>query len=164
MVVIDVPVQTGQDTVSRCLHVVTLPGTSGQTIGLLHVVRETLQLLELRTTVGRSVRCRTVTGEGVRTNSHVILILTVHEEEQLILDDRTAEGQTISIIVTVIHGEYGVGDTVTLQRSTGDVGIKATLELVGTTLGDSVDTTTGESALTNVVRGDRDGHLIQSVE
>ena len=66
--------------------------------------------------------------------------------------------------MTIIYSKHGVSYAVTLQRSAGDIGIDTTLELVGTTLGDSVDTTTGKSALTNVIRGDGDGHLIQSVE
>ena len=66
--------------------------------------------------------------------------------------------------MTIVYGQCGRGHTCTLQRGTGEIGIGRTLELVGTTLRDGVDATTCESALTDVVRGNRNRHLIQGVE
>ena len=51
MVVIDIPVETGKDTVARGLDIITLPGTRRKTVGVLHIGRKTLQLTELRTSV-----------------------------------------------------------------------------------------------------------------
>ena len=115
MVVINVPVHTSQDTVSRCLHVVTLPGTCGEAIGLLQIAGEALEFLNLRTAIGVGVRKRSVTSTGNRTCNHVVLVFTIQEEEQLVLDNRATEGCTVSVGVTIVDIEHGISYTVTFQ-------------------------------------------------
>ena len=164
MVIVDVPVYTGQDTIGGCLDVVTLPGACGETIGILQIAGKTVEFLNLRTAVGVGVRKRSVTSTSNRSGNDVVLVFTIQEEEQLVLDNRATEGCTVSIGVTIVDIEHGISYPVTFQRGTCKIGIEATFELIGTTLCNGVDTTTGESALTNVIRRDGDGHLIQRVE
>ena len=164
MVIVDVPVYTGQDTIGRRLDVVTLPGTCGETIGILEIAGETVEFLDQRTAVGVRVRKRSVTSTGNRSGNDVVLVFTIQEEEQLVLDNRATECCAVSVGVTIIDIEHGVSYTVTFQRGTCKIGIEATFELIGTTLRNGIDATTGESTLTNVIRRDGDGHLIQRVE
>ena len=115
MVIVNVPVYTGQDTIGRRLDVVALPGTCGETIGLLQIAGEALEFLNLRTAVGGGVRKRSVTSTGNRTGNHIVFVFTIQEEEQLVLDNRATEGCTVSVGVTIVDIEHGISYTVTFQ-------------------------------------------------
>ena len=66
--------------------------------------------------------------------------------------------------MTIVYRQGGIPYPRTFQTGGGDIRIGTALELVGTTLGDSIDTTTGETALTNVIRGDVDSHLLNGIQ
>ena len=55
MVVVDVPVHTCKDAVGWCLDMISLPGSRRQAIGLLQIIREAFQFVELRTAVCRGI-------------------------------------------------------------------------------------------------------------
>ena len=86
-----------------------------------------------------------------------IVVLSGHEEEELVLDDRTADGETVGlghlllVLCAVLDiGSRGGTDEILVE----EVGICRTLEGVGTRLGDGVDRTSGETGLTDVERSD----------
>ena len=166
MVVVDVPVHTSQDSISRRLNIITLPRAGSQAIGLLHIRRQALQFFKRRTTIGILIILRSAISicTGSRTSSQIVLNFTIDEEEQLVLDNRATKGCTKGIGMTIVNRQGRRTYAVTFQRGAGEIGIGTPLEIVSTTLGDSIDTTTCESALTNVIRSDRDSHLIQCVK
>ena len=66
--------------------------------------------------------------------------------------------------MTIGYREIDIAHLATLQRRAGEVGIGGTLEGVGTALGDGIHATARKSALAHIVRGDRDGHLVEGVD
>ena len=174
MVLVDVPVQTSNQLPVGSTQRVTLVATRIVT-ELIH--QELLDLLHLSN--GRTVVGSTVTPLGIligasltsRTGSLVHIVLEVSEEEQLVLNDRTTNANTgsvvdlLALVQALVHtGLIGYAIVSTLQSLVLIVVINGSLELIGTTLGNCVDSTTGETALTNVKRSDRDRDLLQSVE
>ena len=174
VVLVDVPVQASNQLPVGSAQRVTLVATRIVT-ELLH--QELLHILHLsysRTVVGSTATpSSSLIGASLtsRTRSLVHIVLEVSEEEQLVLNDRTTNANTGSVVdllalVQALECTGLIGYTVvsTLQELVLIVVVNSCLELVGTTLGNSVDCTTGETALTNVKRGDRDRDLLQSVE
>ena len=106
------------------------------------------------------------------TGVNVTLVLEVDEEEQLVSNDRTSnahadgviqrfgEIQTVGIVAEfVFKTELGTDETVA-----GEVVIHADMPVVGTALGDSIDGTASEAAVTHIERSDVDGHGLKSVQ
>ena len=164
MTVVDVPVDTCQKTIGGCLHIIALPGSCGKSIGGLQIVGESFEFAECGTAVGDGPGRCTVTCTGIRPGGDVIVDFCIDEEEELVAQDRTTEGESVGIGMPVIYGKVGITHAGSLQRGTGEIGIEGTPELVGSALGDSIDTTTGETALTHVIRRDGDGHLFEGIK
>ena len=174
VVLVDVPVEASNQLPVGSAQRVTLVATRIVTELLLQELLHILHLCNGRTVIGS-----TVTPSGVligasltsRTGSLIHIVLEVSEEEQLVLNDRTTYANTgsvvdlLALVQALVHTGL-IGNTIvsTLQSLVLIVVINGSLELVGTTLGNSVDSTTGKAALTNVKRGDRDRDLLQSVE
>ena len=115
MVLVDVPVETGEDTISGGLHIVTLPRTCGQSVGVLQIGRKTFKFLNLRTVVGIGIRRTAITSTGSRTSGHIVLDFAIDEEEKLVLDDRASEGDAVGVAVSVIDRQRRRSHTRTLQ-------------------------------------------------
>ena len=102
--------------------------------------------------------------------SIIILLLgtlEIGEEEELILDQRTTEGSAEGVVghVAILSRSLAVvelilvGDHVTIL----EVRIDTSVKIVGTRLGDGIDSTTGETGLTHVERSDRNLQLVDSL-
>ena len=111
-------------------------------------------------------------GEVSLTRVDVALVLEVHEVEQLVSQDGTADAdadrvvqglaefQTLREVAEfVLHTILGAHETVVVV-----VVIDADMGGVGTALGDGVDGTTGEAAVTDIERRDVDGHGLESIQ
>ena len=164
MVVVDVPVDTGEDAVGGRLDIIRLPGTQRQPIRVLQVIREPLQFTELRTMVCRRPGWGPISRTGRGTCRDIILYLAVDEEEQLILEDRTAESQSERVGMSVIHRQGVVAHTGTLQTRGCEISIDTALELIRSALGDGIDATARETTLTHIIGGDGDRHLVEGIE
>ena len=165
MIVVDVPVDTGQNTVGGRFQVIILPRTCGNTISVLHVGRQTLELGQLGATIrSRIGLVAAVISHHGRSSRHIILVLAVKEEEELILDNRSAKAQAKGAVMPLGYGQPVVTNLLTLQVGTGQEGIGHTLKGVGTTLGNRIHTTASKTTLTHIVRRNRNGHLIECLE
>ena len=99
-----------------------------------------------------------------RSRLRLVVILVTREEEQLVLDDRSAQRDADVFVVEgpgVEGVRAGVGPHVIVVARV--VEHRAT-ELVGAALGDHVDAGTNEIPLPHVVGRNRDLHLLQRVE
>ena len=163
MVVVDVPVDSSQNTVSRHFQIITLPRASSQAIGLRHKVRETLKFGKTGTTIGSRIGRITITSHDRRTSHHIILVLTIDKEEKLILQNRTTETHTEGGVMTISHREFNIAHILAFQRRTGQISIGRTLKRIGTTFGHSIHATTSKSALAHIVRSDRYRHLFKCI-
>ena len=92
--------------------------------------------------------------------------LTVDKEEDLVLPDRATQGETIGSHLILIAGTGNLetinGITTQVLIAVIDVGTAA--EGVGTTLGNSVHTTTDEVGLANVIRRNNHLHLLDGLD
>ena len=151
---VDVPVQASQQLVVILVGRETGIGTGVITVSILHKVAHAGQISE------RGAR-NVLVGDGntvLRSTPHVhdtrlLGHLTVHKEEQLVLDDRTADSGTVGGYLELLAC---LTDLSTVNRITAHIlvameNVGTATELVGTTLGDSVHTTADEVGLTNIV-------------
>ena len=92
-------------------------------------------------------------------------VLEVDEEEQLVLDDRAAQGHTVGGgAVFVARAELQAVDRVAAHHLVAVIDVGAALERVGTGLGDGVDATADEVGLADIVRGDHDLHFLDGIQ
>ena len=98
------------------------------------------------------------------------ILLVVQQEEQAILDDRTAEGRAPGLlfelagqgtVLTLARDEILVAEAVAAQAVVGDFPEGFAVELVAARLGDRVDHAAGEAAVLDAVRGDVDADRLQ---
>ena len=163
----DVPVDAGQD-----LHIVLVgrevgPGTGVVAVLVLHVLGNLFKVCQGGAGDEGIGIGNTIGGAFPAVHDGRYLgILGVHEEEELVLDDGAAEGETVSGAAVLFAG---TGDLltvhgVTLQVLVLVIYISRTLEGVGTGLGDGVHTTADEVGLTNVVGADHNLHFLNGVD
>ena len=124
-------------------------------------------VLELLVVAGSSLALLVSAGYWI-VNAGVALVevFSAHEDEELVLDDGGAYGETDGlgglglIFLALFHIARSGSDEVLVVV----VAIDATLHLVGTGLGDRVDCASGESALTYVERSDYHLDFIDGVK
>ena len=158
--VVDVPVDLEASLVA--------PGVGVRTV-ILSVVVDALSLRQVLDGV-ENARGLVGIDLGVGRSQSVLVgiglvgAFEVGEEEEFVLQDRTAEGEAKHrlALVGIGIGILATGQLVVAahQLLVVAVEIGRTVELVGTTLGDGVDGAAGESALANVKRGDVDLDLL----
>ena len=102
-------------------------------------------------------------------------VFGAREEEELVLDDRGAEGETVGLVqlVLILLALRQVPVVLHLLRRAGggadqvlveEVGVEGTLDLVGTGLRDGVDGAAGEAGLAHVEGRDHDLYLLDGVQ
>ena len=154
MLVVDVPVQFGRHFVG--LGIDLQVGREGTRVlitlglGLVHdIIVNLLGNIALHLGSGGT---QTV---GIRI--FLVGALVAGEEEEFVLDDGTADGHTglIGLLIGILVTLVAIGLGVTADEVLGiAITIDAAMELIGTGLGDSVDGTTGETALTHIEGSD----------
>ena len=165
--VVDVPVQTGHYLPVRSLEVVTLVAAGIVTEFLLNISGHGFHLLNGRT-VGRNAGTPlfgcALAGYAGRTGSGIEGVLTVHEEEEFVLDDGAADGGTDGVVQALAAFYILTSHFVTVESVGGIVVVYGSVPLVGTGLGNSVDGTAGETALADIERSDVHVDLLQGVQ
>ena len=164
---VDVPVHAGHDLVGRGVDVVV--GIVPRVIPEVpaHEVADPLHVGGQRAVV---VRSRAVFGilvgacQACRPGGHVVLVLAVHEEEELVPDDRASEGESVGVFRGLAAREVVVSDVNSLEVVVCQIGVGRTAELVVARTGHGVDGATGESALADVERRDGHRYLLECVE
>ena len=164
---VDVPVDAGQDLVVRGLEGVAL--VAARVVAELGI-QELLHFIHLghgRVVAGNvaapllgSAR----TGDAGRTGDGVEGVLAVEEEEELVLDDGTADGRADGVVERLGLGNFLTGHVVAAEFLGGVVIVGAGVELVRAGLGHGVDRTALETALAHVEGRDVDRHLLDRVE
>ena len=167
VLVVDVPVDAGQD-----LHVVLVgrevsPGTGVIAVLALHELGDALQVGD-GGTGDEVVRIGLAVGGAVPAvhDRRGHRLLEVGEEEELVLDDRAAQGEAVGGVAVPVAGAadllavHGVAAEVLVAVI--DVG--RALEGVGTGLGDGVDAAADEVGLADIIRGDHHLHLLDGVD
>ena len=91
-------------------------------------------------------------------------VLGVHEEEQLVLDDGPAEGESVGGLTVLAPFEVHAVDTATVEVLVLMVDVSGTLEGVGTGLGNGVHATADEVALADIVRGNHNLNLLDCID
>ena len=167
MLVGDVPGQLAEE-----LGVALVGGEGGVAAGVVTVFL-TYELLYALHVGNRSIR------EVLRLIAYAVLgsapahglgrcgdIFALHEEEQLILDDRTAEGTAVCgrAVGLAGTGDFGLVNRVTAHVLIAVVDVGRTLEGVGTALGDGVDAAADEVGLTHVKRCNHHLQLLNGVD
>ena len=66
--------------------------------------------------------------------------------------------------MSIVHRERSSAHTRALKRGAGKISISRALEIVSSALGYGVNATTSKSALSHIIRSNRDSHLLQSIE
>ena len=176
---VDVPVHTGQDVVGTDVDLVLLEilARVADLVGVLIEVDELLGEFGGEILVGRAVfqfdqivqlEIRLLigmVGRGIDVRPGILVVLAAQEEEELVLDDRAADGETESlgelllvlgpfaIRIEILH-LFLVAGRRTDHILVGVIGIDRTLDRVRTGLGDGVDGTARETGLAHVERGD----------
>ena len=161
----DVPVQARQEFQVALVLVVTAVGT--RVIAIL-VDEEILHLLGLaRPDPGDHpglVLDAVLGGPPFDDLGRARGALGIDEEEQLVLDDRAAEGEAIRRLAfrgaLEVHAVHPVAVHVLVLV----VDIGRSLERVRTGLGDGVDTAADEVRLTDIIRGHHDLHFLDGVD
>ncbi len=99
-------------------------------------------------------------------NGRSLSNLTVYEEEQFILEDRTAERHTVNSLPVsgTCAGNLLLLNSVTTHILVLVIDVSRTLESVSTRLSDSVDTTTDEVSLADIIRRNNDLQLLDSID
>ena len=162
-----VPVQTGEQLVIVLVGGEVGIGTRVITIFALHVVAHAGQVGE------RGARDVLVGNSDtvLRSTPHVhdgrlLGHLTIDEEEQLVLDDRATDVGAIGSHLEFLAGltDLGAFYSITTHVLVAVEDVGAATELVGTTLGNGVHTTTDEVGLTNVIGRDNNLQLLDSLD
>ena len=100
----------------------------------------------------------------VGTGNGIGRVFGVDEEEQLVLDDGAAHGESDRVIQEVGLVQVFAFHLVAADGLGGVVVIDGGVEVVGTALGDGVDRTAGKAGVTDVERGDVHAHLLDGVQ
>ena len=167
MVVGDVPVQTGQDLDIVLVGGEIRVGAGVVTVSISHIVLYRLEVCQLGTGQVFVGITHTILGAFPTVHHRRNLdILEVHEEEEFVLDDGTAEGHTVRGAAVLVAG---TGDLLTVYGVTLHVlvlmiHISGTLEGVGTGLGDGVHAAADEVGLADIVGADYHLHFLDGVD
>ena len=164
MVIVDVPVDTSQEAVRWSLEVIPLPSASRQTVFILYKGRKAFKLIYLWATVSSSIRNSSIASQSCWARSYVVFYLAINIEEKLILQYRTSDRKSVSVSVSIVDWKRSSAHTRPLERCTCKISIGRALEIVGSALGYSINATTSKSALSHIVRRNRNSHLLQSIE
>ena len=163
----DVPVQTGHQLVVALISGEAGPAASIVTILVPYIIGNGLQIL---------VRCTRNVVVGIcfailRTSPTVhdrrnLDHFTVHEEEQLVLDDRTTKGETVGSGLRLLTGTCNLLtlNSITLHVLILVVDVGTSLEGVRTRLGNGVHTTTNEVGLTNIIRRNHNLKFLNGID
>ena len=116
MVVIDIPVYSCQNTIGGRLQIIVLPWTCGQAILLRHKVGKALKFRETGSAIRSRIWSTAITSHYCRASNHIVLILTINKEEELILQDGATKGHTKGRVMTIGNRELNIANLITLQR------------------------------------------------
>ena len=166
VVVVDVPVQTPHDLIRRSFQRVSLITSRIIVVFFRQVLADVVHPYEgtvayrcgvLKRTVHNAVGAPFVIGAATRYARraclHIILIFAVHEEEQLVFNDRTSQRSSVGGAVVTVAGQFIVLYLVSGEVGIGSVHIGCTFELIRTTLCHGVD----EEGNQMVIEGTIDG-------
>ena len=161
----DVPVDAGEELQVALVLVVVVVGTRIVVVVLDEEVPHLLGLGDLDTgdhagLVLDAVLGRTPLDDLGRARG----ALGVDEEEQLVLDDRAAQGEAVRGLAFRGTLEVHAVDAVAVHVLVLVIGISRPLERVRTGLRDGVDTAADEVRLTDVVRGHDHLHFLDGVD
>ena len=167
VILVDVPVQAGQHFIVGSAQRVSLIWTR---VIVVLVFQESGNLVQ--TGLSGTVVCGAftpligLTGAGTtsRTGNIIHRVLGIDEEEQFVLDNGTTQRHA-NDIVEVLAGRQGV---LTHQSSLKDIAvvivIYRSMPLVATMLGDHIDGTALETAMTDIKGCEVDGNLVDSIQ
>ena len=106
-----------------------------------------------------------VTGTILNNLSRNLLVLIVSKEEQLILNNRAAQGETIDgLTVFSSRTEILTVNLITAHVLVAEISIGSTLEGICTRLSNSINATTNEVSLTNIVRSNNYLNFLNSIQ
>ena len=167
MAVGDVPVEASQQLVVALVGRETRVGTRAVAIFAGHIVRNGLQVAQRRARdildfVGHAVHRATPAGGNRRNLDH----LGIDEEEELVLENRAAEGEAPSGLLVLVAGtaELLALDGVAAQILVLVVHIGRAAERVRTRLRDGIHTTADEVGLAHVVGRNHHLQLLDGIE
>ena len=123
MVVIDIPVYSCQNTIGGRFQIIVLPWSCGQTILLRHKVRKALKFRETGSAIRGRIWSVAITCHYCRASNHIVLILTINEKEELILQDGATKGHTKGRVMAICNRKLNIANLTALQRRTGQIGI-----------------------------------------
>ena len=163
MLVGDVPVQACQQLVVILVGGEVRPRAGVVAVLVLDVLRDGSHIGQRRTRqivvgiVGAVLR-----GAPAVDNRRCLHHFAVDEEEELVLQDRTAECEAVGClrVLGTCAGDGLTVDSIATQVLVLVIDVGTALEGVGTRLRDSVDATTDEVCLTNVEGRDDHLHLL----
>ena len=105
VIIVDVPVDLRQDLIVLLIHIGEVADITGVVVVLL--LEELAHRLEVGVAGAGDVVlliCGTIlTWEEAGVGTSVILILCAGEEEELILDDRTTDGEAVGLLILIIE-------------------------------------------------------------
>ena len=168
VLVSNVPVETSQDLVVALVGREAGVATCVVAILAGHIVRDSLKVCLRGTRVELFCISGVVTVGTLPTVSHRRLLhhFTVHKEEQLVLDNRATQGETVGchlILLTCARDLLAI-DSIALHILVLVIDIGGTLVGVRTRLGDSVHTTTDEVGLTDIVGRNHHLQLLDGID
>ena len=150
----DVPVQTGQELAVLGTAGIAVDGTRIIAVIVLELVGDLVEDIDLG-------RICTVLDLLFR----LVLHFEVHEEEELVLHDGTAQGEAVDQVgFGLAVSEILAPQLVAAEILVGVIGVSGALEGVGTGLGDGVDAAAHEVGLTHVIGGHNELDLLDGIE
>ena len=168
VLVSNVPVETSQDLVVALVS--REAGVATCIIAILagHIVRDSLKVCLRGTRVELFCISGVVTIRTLPAVSHRRLLhhFTVHEEKQLVLDNRTTQCKTVGchlILLTCTRDLLAI-DSITLHILVLVIDVSRTLIGVRTRLCDGVHTTTDEIGLTDIIGRNHHLQLLDSID
>ena len=167
VVAVDVPVHACHELVAGGLHRIVLVGAG---IVAVAVDQEPAHFVEFRG--GRAVVLQGLAeilafaraGQPGVARRGVPLALEVGEHEELVLDDRGADAESEGVVPHLAQRQFAAVVLVALELVALGVEVCRDFQVVGSRLGDGVDRTSREAALTYVEGGYRHRYLLQCVE
>ena len=168
VVLVDVPVDAAEELEVAERAVVVGVAAGIVTIDVLQVLGNLVHVGLCRTGRGGLGVADAVLGRtpgAVAGLADAAAVFTAQEEEELVLDDRAADGAAIDRAVGVVAGRGLAADGLA-AAPVGVLVIRVSRrpEGVGTGLGDGVDTAADEVGLADVVRGNDDLDFLDGVE
>ena len=165
MLLADIPVDASQELHVALVLVITLIGTWIIIIVLYKEVTHCLSLFRSyagnhAVFVGHTV----FRGPPPVDFSRIRNIFRIYEEEELVLDDRSAKGESVSSFTVFTPFQIGAVDPTSMKVLILMIDISGSLQGIGTGLGDSIHTATDEVALTHIVRRNDHLHFLDCID